>query len=129
MSAQQHFHRLISADSHVMEPLDLWWNALGHEFGDRTPRSLSEYRGERGNFFYTGYQGWPVSWLRDNRPETERAALEAAERGMEACGYDPVIRVRFQQEAGIAAEVMNPTRLMNVMRNPDTEVLRACSEV
>ena len=129
MSAQQHFNRLISADSHVMEPLDLWWNALGHEFGDRTPRYLSEYRGERGNFFYTGYQGWPVSWLRDNRPETERAALEAAERGMEACGYDPVIRVRFQQEAGIAAEVMNPTRLMNVMRNPDTEVLRACSEV
>ncbi|ETX00437.1 MAG: hypothetical protein ETSY1_11205 [Candidatus Entotheonella factor] len=129
MPAQQHFKSLISADSHVMEPLDLWWNALGSKFGDRTPRYLNEYRGEQGNFFYTGYQDWPVSWLRDNRPETERAALEAAERGMEACGYDPVVRVQFQEEAGIQAEVMNPTRLMNVMRNPDTEVLRACSTV
>ncbi len=129
MSAQQHFSNLISADSHVMEPLDLWWNALGHKFGDRTPRYLSAYQGEQGNFFYSGYQGWPVSWLRDNRPETERAALEAAERGMEACGYDPAVRVQFQKEAGLEAEVMNPTRLMNIMRNPDTEVLQSCAQV
>ena len=129
MPVQQHFNRLISADSHVMEPLDLWWNALGHKFGDRTPRYLNEYQGETGNFFYTGYQGWPVSWLRDNRPETEWAALEAAERGMAACGYDPQVRVQFQEEAGIEAEVLNPTRLMNVMRNPDPEVVQACSEV
>ena len=72
MPGAQHFQRIISADSHVMEPLHLWWHALGHKFGDRTPRYLSEYRGHQGNFFYTGYQGWPVSWLRDNRPETER---------------------------------------------------------
>src|SRR5205807_1583317 len=57
-------------------------------------------------FFYTGYQGWPVSWLRDNRPETERAAVVAAARGLEACGYDPAVRVRFQAEAGIEAEVI-----------------------
>jgi hypothetical protein len=84
MPAAQHFTRIISADSHVMEPLHLWWHALGHKFGDRTPRYLSEYQGQQGNFFYTGYQGWPVSWIRDNRPETERAAVEAAEKGLEA---------------------------------------------
>jgi hypothetical protein len=81
MPAAQHFQRIISADSHVMEPLDLWWNALGQKVGDRTPRYLSQYQGHQGNFFYTGYQGWPVSWLRDNRPETERAAVDAAVRG------------------------------------------------
>ena len=129
MPTQAHFSSLISADSHVMEPLDLWWNALGSKFGDRTPRYLNEFQGEQGNFFYSGYQGWPVSWLRDNRPETERAALEAAERGMEACGYDPAVRVQFQKEAGLEAEVMNPTRLMNIMRNPDAEVLKACAQV
>ena len=68
MPAQQHFKRLISADSHVMEPLDLWWKALGQKFGERTPRYLNAYQGQPGNFFYTGYQGWPVGWLRDNRP-------------------------------------------------------------
>ena len=55
MPAAQHYTRIISADSHVMEPLHLWWHALGHKFGDRTPRSLSEYQGQQGNFFYTGY--------------------------------------------------------------------------
>jgi uncharacterized protein len=129
MPAQRYFQRLISADSHVMEPLDLWWKALGQKFGERTPRYLSAYQGQPGNFFYTGYQGWPVGWLRDNRPETERAAVEAAARGLEACGYDPAIRVRFQQQAGIEAEVLNPTRMMNIMRNPDTEVVQACSQV
>ncbi len=48
---------------------------------------------------------------------------------MEACGYDPAVRVQFQKQAGLEAEVMNPTRLMNIMRNPDTDVLQACAQV
>jgi hypothetical protein len=43
MAATHRYQRIISADSHVMEPLDLWWGALGHKFGDRTPRPLNEY--------------------------------------------------------------------------------------
>ena len=46
--------RIISADSNVMEPYDLWWNALGRRFGDRTPRIINQYRGEEGTFFYAG---------------------------------------------------------------------------
>ena len=34
------FEQLISADSHVMEPKDLWSNALGDRYGDHTPRIL-----------------------------------------------------------------------------------------
>jgi hypothetical protein len=96
------------ADSHVYEPSDLWWKALGQKFGDRTPRALDVYQGLEGKFFYTGYQGCPVSRLREhNTHETEAAAVAAAAKGLEACGYDPAIRVRFQEEADIAAEVMN----------------------
>jgi hypothetical protein len=57
MAARQRFSRLISADSHVYEPRDLWWKALGEKFGDRTPRVLDTYQGREGTFFYTGYQG------------------------------------------------------------------------
>ena len=129
MAIAQNFQKIISSDSHVMEPLDLWWNALGPKLGDRTPRCLDEFEGKKGDFFYSGYQGAPVSALREDDPQTEAAIVEATEKGMEACGYDPVIRVQFQEEAGIEAEVMNPTRLLGIMRNPDAEVVQACSEV
>ena len=128
--ATLHYDRLISADSHVMEPRDLWWNALGSKFGDRTPRQLDEYQGEQGSFFYSGYLGAPVQRLRTQlSSQTEAAALEAQEKGLGAVGYDPEVRVKFQVEAGIDAEVMNPTTMLGVMRNPDVPVLQACSEV
>ena len=129
MATTRHFHRIISADSHVIEPLDLWWNALGQKFGDRTPRVLNEYQGQKGTFFYSGNLGRPVAAIRARDPETEAAAAQAEARGMEACGYDPAVRVRFQEEADIEAEVMNPTRLLGIMRNPDAEVVQACAQV
>ena len=128
--ATTHFKQLISADSHVMEPPDLWWTALGAKFGDRTPRMLDEYKGEKGSFFYSGYLGSPVQRVRiPLSSQTEAAAHEAEERGMGAVGYDPEVRVKFQVEAGIDAEVMNPTTMLGLMRNPDVPVLQACSEV
>ena len=128
--ATTHFKQLISADSHVMEPPDLWWNALGAKFGDRTPRMLDEYKGEKGSFFYSGYLGSPVQRVRIAlSSQTEAAAYEAEERGMGAVGYDPEVRVKFQVEAGIDGEVMNPTTMLGLMRNPDVPVLQACSEV
>lgn len=130
MVATQPFQRIISADSHIYEPGDLWWKTLGTRFGDRTPRALTEYQGQPGKFFYSGYQGCPVMRLRDqNSPETEAAAVEAASKGLAACGYDPAVRVTFQKQAGLTAEVLNPTSMLSILRNPDAEVLQACAEV
>lgn len=129
MAATRHFQRIISADSHFMEPYDLWWNSMDQKFGDRTPRVLEDYQGRTGQFFYSGNQGRPVAEIRARDPETEAAAAGAEARGMEACGYDPVVRVRFQEEADIEAEVMNPTRMLGILRNPDVEVVQACSQV
>ena len=50
---ERHFERVISADSHVLEPTDLWWKAIGPRFGERTPRIIDEHLGRRGRFFYT----------------------------------------------------------------------------
>ena len=46
-----------------------------------------------------------------------------------ASAIDPEVRVKWQVEAGIDAEVMNPTTMLGIMRNPDVPVLQACSEV
>ena len=130
MSRVRNFDRIISADSHVYEPSDLWWNALGDKFGDRTPRTIVNYQGREGTYFYSGYQGCPVARVREGlNPDTEAASLQAAEMGLEACGYDPEVRVRFQEEAGLEAEVMNPTTMLGILRNPDIPVLQGCSQV
>jgi hypothetical protein len=50
------FQKVISADSHVMEPRDLWQKALGERYGDHTPRIIPEHAGRKGTFFYTGRQ-------------------------------------------------------------------------
>ena len=42
--------RLVSADSHVMEPPDLWLKAIGHRFGDRTPQ-VNQLPGRPGHWF------------------------------------------------------------------------------
>ena len=124
MVTDTQFQRIISADSHVMEPEDLWWNALGHKFGDRTPRRVENYRGQGKAAFYHGRKGAEASELRE-----EAAMEQAEEHGLEACGYDPAVRVRFQMEAGVEAEVLNSTLMLSVMTNPDAELVRASTQV
>ena len=116
MTAESTYSRIISADSHVLEPLDLWWNTLGKKLGDRTPRTITEYRGHKGSWFYTG-------------GKNEDALLEAGEAGFAECGYDPEVRLRFQRENHIRSEVLNSTQMLGVLRNPDAEVVQACAEV
>jgi uncharacterized protein len=129
MAATQYFANIISADSHVMEPYDLWWKAIGQKFGDRTPRVLDEYRGRQGAFFYSGNRGAPVAVIRDLIPTSDAAAKKAEEQGLGESGYLPEVRVRFQEKAGVRAEVLNPTRMLAILRNPDVEVVQACAQV
>ena len=131
MATARNFKSIISADSHVYEPSDLWSDALGNVFGERTPRTITNYQGVEGTYFYSGYQGLPVTMVRQGTTydSTNAARIDANEKGFSSCGFDPEVRVRFQIEAGLDAEVMNPTTMHTIMRNPDVEVLKACSEV
>ena len=131
MATVRNFESIISADSHVYEPSDLWSNALGNKFGERTPRTITNYQGVEGTYFYSGYQGLPVTMVRQGTTydSTNAARMEANEKGFSSCGFNPEVRVQFQIDAGLDAEVMNPTTMHTIMRNPDVEVLKACSEV
>ena len=64
MGTVRNFASIVSADSHVYEPSDLWWNALGDKFGERTPRPILDYQGIEGTYFFSGYQGLPVTRVR-----------------------------------------------------------------
>ena len=118
------YSKMISADSHVVEPMDMWEKALGHKYGDRTPRVIHEYRGVKGDYFYHGAKDEDIFPIR-----TEEAEKEAEERGLKECGFDPAVRVRFMKEANITAEVLNTTLTLPLFRNPDFELVQACAQV
>lgn len=112
------FGQIISADSHVIEPADLWWKAIGHQYGDRTPRLIDEYMGKKGRFFATGSQVLKLS-------ETE-AEIDGMGDLVDA-GQVPETRIKFQDQAGVQAEVLNPTIMMLNLTGTDKEVIQASS--
>lgn len=111
--------RVISADSHVMEPRDLWSNALQERFADNTPRLLEEHLGKKGLFFYTGRQVLKVG----------QTDYEAQKAGLQEAGYLPEVRVTFQEKANVAAEVLNSTLMLLIMQGKYNNVVRACAQV
>ena len=117
--------RVISADSHVREPVDLWWNVLGSRFGERTPRLLHEHAGRQGRFFYTGLAGRDVCRIGDIETEQKGRIDDDLARA----GWDPAARVRFQEEARIEAEVLNPTVMTAIMQSEHLDVVRASAQV
>ena len=114
---------LFSADSHVIEPYDLWSKALGDRFGDKTPRLVTERHGEPGRFFFTGNQFWKLA----------RYEEEAESAGAPQAGFVPEERIKFQHGAGVATEMMNPTvmlPIMNASNQPENrDMVKAAAEI
>ena len=46
--------KLISADSHVSEPTDLWVERVEKKYRDRAPRLVENPRDPKGAYFYYG---------------------------------------------------------------------------
>ena len=46
--------KIISSDSHVIEPPDLWTSKIGERFGERTPRVIEDEGGEY--WYIDGYR-------------------------------------------------------------------------
>jgi predicted TIM-barrel fold metal-dependent hydrolase len=113
------FPTVISADSHVMEPTDLWLKTLSNKLGDRTPRLLDEYQGKKGRFFYTGGQVLIYG----------QGDADAQKIGMQEAGWRPDVRVEFQKKAGVAVEIMNATTMLLIMRHPDREACELSAQV
>ena len=111
------FERVISADSHVMEPRDLWQKRLGDRYGDHTPRVIHEHAGRKGTFFYTGRQVLKVT----------ESDLEAQKIGLQEAGYNPAVRVEFQKRANVEAEVLNATLMLLIMQGCQRVVVRAAA--
>ncbi len=100
------FKRIISADSHVVEPPEIYENALSKRFGDKSPRIINEYAGKKGIFFFSGDQVIKILQI----DEKQRG------KGVDSkVNYAPEERIAFMDEAGIEAEVIYATLLSTII--------------
>lgn len=115
-------YQLISADSHVNEPPDLWTSRVPARLRDRAPRIQQFSEGD----------AWVLEGVEDPinfgmnacaglAPEEMRgwARFEDIRRG----GYDPAARLEEMDRDGVDAEVLYPTpRLAQaIAANPDAD--------
>jgi predicted TIM-barrel fold metal-dependent hydrolase len=116
---------IISADSHVLEPGELWTKALGGRFGEQLPRIVKGFGGHEGTFFYLGRPGEAA-----RIDELVNAVGDEQRIGeLVRAGSDPVFRLKLMQADGVSAEVLNPTFALWVPRIPDPAIRRACAGV
>ena len=92
--------RLVSADSHVNEPPEMFGERLDARFRDRAPRVET----------VDGVESLVMEGMRPRKLPKGRDVLtgEALERA-QAGGWEPALRIRDQDRDGVSGEVVFPT--------------------
>ena len=102
---------IISTDSHVNEPPELWRERLPSDMRHRAPHTE-----ERDGVRYTIVEGtWPRKMPAGRQSLRGEGQLDPSQHG----GWDPDHRVRDQNRDGVAAEIIYPSNGLNVFISPD----------
>lgn len=129
-----HTYRIVSADSHFVEPADLFTSRVAARFRDRAPRTKwgALGAGMEGEFWVA-----PDSAAAEPRPVATYwgAGMSMPDvREMNKKGYaaapdfvfDPAARLAAQDRDGVSAEVLYTSCGMGLFRVEDGELRRAC---
>ncbi len=123
---------VLSADSHVVEPLTLWTERCDARFRDRVPRLVREVDGRRGNFVVCE-DALPIPLeafcSAGLSPEELAEAFAAGSPAVRRGGFDPAARLADMAADGIAAEVLYPSVALQAFRVRDAALQRACFRV
>ena len=119
--------QVISADSHVFEPGDLWQTRVDRAFRDRAPRVIELEGGGEAMLFDDGtrlpYGGLGSAGIRGHRNNV--MPLEQVRVG----GYDPAARLLDMDEDGLVAEVLYPSFGMRLFEAIDPGLQLQCMRV
>jgi len=126
--------KLISADSHVNEPGDLWVQRIDKPFRDRAPRVVENPPGLKPGAYFT-LEGIPPIHLAQGmgagrKPEElpkffQSSTYKDARRG----GWDPSERVKDMDLDGVEADVIYTTLGFRQFWLTDAALQRACFRV
>jgi predicted TIM-barrel fold metal-dependent hydrolase len=121
---------IVSADSHVVEPADLWTTRVDKKFRDRAPQVKPDpKRAGLASMYVEGMAPIGISAFGASGRSGEElkkfertAGYEEVHRG----AYDPTERIRAQEEDGVEAEVLYTSLGMPLFGLQDTELQREC---
>ncbi len=106
-------YRLISADSHVSEPPDLWTSRVDKKYRERAPRLVVDPPGLEGAYFlYEGYAPHPIGiGLAAGKSPEELAQFltKATYADARPGGWDPAERQKDNALDGVEADVLYTT--------------------
>ncbi len=121
--------RVISSDSHVMEPADLWVTRLDKRYRDQAPRVVANDDGKGFSFVAAGLGRQPVAGAfaagkcgDDLKEHLESAGYDSAHPG----GWDPAARLDAQATDDVEAEVLYTTLGMRLYPLKDADFQRCC---
>ena len=118
---------VISADSHVLEPHDLWTTRMADgPYADRAPHMV-EHADHGHLFVIDGLKPFPIglAGAAGKASKDLRASGDHAE-DLRAGGWDPVARLDDMDTDGIAAEVLYPSVGMTLAQSTDADYQLAC---
>ena len=115
----------ISADSHVVEPGDLWVERIDPAYRDRAPRAVKEdgndvFKGE--GVDYLGVSGVSAAGKQAGQIRPQGTYAEDVYPG----AYDPDERLKDQDKDGVQAEVVYPSVAMRMYAIADAGFQAAC---
>ncbi len=124
--------RVISADSHFVEPPSMWAERLDKKFRDRAPHTVRGLKGKDGEFFVCeNIDPFPVAaFFGAGVPSEELAAHN--KKGMDqapASVWDPAARIKDQDRDGVVAEAIYTSMGMPLYMLDDVELRVACFRV
>ena len=119
---------ILSADSHVFEPVDLWEKRLDRKFRENGPRFVNDWQGKKGTWF--------VAEGIAPRSITSIAAVGIAKedlvkfkdvlhQDLRPGGWEPAARLKDQDIDGISGEVLYATYAMNLYNMPNADLQEA----
>lgn len=105
-------HVVVSADSHMNEPPDLWTERIDKAFRHRAPQVIKEYGGQPGHWFVCeGLEPRNVggTFAAGKTPEELKDARLSGYEAARPGGWDPAERLKDMTLDGVEAEVLYTT--------------------
>ena len=121
--------RIVSADSHVIEPADVWTARIERRFADRAPHVVHEFNGKSGDYFVAegmtplAIAAFAVAGV---NPREFKDKMREGYANVRPGGWDPVERIKDQDRDGVSAEVIYPSFGMRLFQLDDGELRMAC---